>query len=243
MPFTHAQVSGHGNATTVGQTTLTLQFFSLITGGDVICVSILSFPSTITITSVQDTAGNSYIQSPHSPSAVNVGPAGYLYHFYRIVPAGIPLETERHITATFTALASGNGVSMFIDDFVVSGGDAEFDQDAAGNGTGTVVNTPTISPTSSGELLYAGASIATSITGVAGGWTENSTGPNATFGDDAAYILNASSSTSADFTTSGSGAWDSMMMAFLIPSGTAAITEESVSFLVNPCGNSTIGVW
>jgi hypothetical protein len=218
MGFTHSQATVYGTTSTAAATTLSVVLASAPTIGDVVCVGIDTFSSNPvdipTVSGVKDANNNTYTKSPNSPSTTNQTTAGTSYCFYWIA-TGTPSAT---ITVTFSTIITGT-VEMWADDFGVSGGTSAFDQDAAGNGTGNPINTPSFAPRISGELYYAHLASDPGISSFNSPWTGNVSG--ITNGTE--YILSVSTTTNPNCTQEYSGAWDSTMMAFYISSGGGSI--------------------
>jgi hypothetical protein len=159
------------------------------------------------ITSILDSNNNSYTLTPNSPSSTE-GLDGATYLAYLL---SAPSNATKTVTITF-ARTTGQG-SGFIKEFNSSVGGVTFDKDVVGTGTtGTTVNTPTLTPKTSGELFYGYAQVTGHISALAGAWVGTDTLPT-TFGDADGYILSESSATAIDFTQT-SGDWDSNIMAF-----------------------------
>lgn len=123
-----------------------------------------------------------------------------------------PANANATITCSGTGIVS-NG--MWVDEFSYSG-TSHFDKDAIATGTGTTVNTPTITPTNANSLLYSGAGEAATITAPTAGatlgvWT-GSAGAIVN-GNMAEYDLSATSNTAVQYTTT-SGAWTAIVAAF-----------------------------
>ena len=118
--------------------------------GDLVCVGITTLSSAITSVKVEDSHNNSYTITPNSPSALQSG-AGQVWMAY--LPSA-PSNATNTITISYTGSAS---VAAWADEF--SGGPFSFDKDvsAVNGNAGTTVNTPTLTPKVSGELLYAAA--------------------------------------------------------------------------------------
>lgn len=207
MGFTHIQgISNNG----IGVTTLALTLGSNPTAGNIVCVGFCP-GAAVTAFTCKDSNNNSYTVTPNSPST-NISGAGQVWLAYLL---SAPANATKSLTLAWTTTA---GVAAWADEFHVSGGTAAFDKDiAAGTSTaGTTINTPSISPTGAGELLFAAASAGGSISAPASGatlgvWTGS--GGAITTGDMAEYDLSAGSATAVQFTQS-SGGWSAMAMAF-----------------------------
>jgi hypothetical protein len=152
----------------------------------------------------------------------------------------VPSGASKTVTATWNSSISYPVI--FADEFSITGGTQAFDTDAKASSSGAAsVNGPTITPTNSAELLYACASVATSVSSAGSPWTLGSGGIDTT-GNASEYDLSASSATTVNFALSSSGSWDSMAMAFYISSG-ATVAQASPAFYLDsePSGSVNIG--
>jgi hypothetical protein len=164
-------------------------------------------------------------------------------YLYEWVATGTPSAA---ITATINS--PGTTVNVWADEFVVSGGTASFDKDAAASSStaGTTINTPSITPTNSGSLLYscaaAGGTIsAPSAGGTLGSWT--GAAGAITNGDMSEYDLSASSATAVDYTQS-SGTWSAMAMAFFITASGSLVFEDDSFKRFQPASiDPIVSVW
>lgn len=222
--FKHTQATIYNGTSTVGVLTGTASLTNNPSIGDVICVAVITFNSSPTIT-VQDDAviPNVYTQAPSGPSNSHDTTAGTSWLFYLI--AG-PTATK-NITVTLSTNPAGV-FAVYIDSFTPSGGSAVFDTDAIGQATGAIgtSNLPSLTPGTANELLYAHGVFSVASTGVGAAWKQNDHGVGM-FGENAEYILNASVATAVAFTMSGTNDYDAYVMAFKIvaPAGSpGAIT-------------------
>jgi hypothetical protein len=201
MAFVHVQGNGHQatsgttNATTLG---------AAPTVGNVVCVGLTFFAAAGGGTTTVSDGTNTYTITPNSPSTFDAS-SGQSYLFYWIA-TGTPGAT---ITATFTNTIVFSDI--WVDEFSASG-TISFDTDGKGTGSGTAINTPSLTPAQSGELFFG---VSTSAVGIS---SANSPFVLAAFGigpDGPAgeYALNVSSAQAMNFTQS-SGTYSSMMMAF-----------------------------
>jgi len=208
--FTHVQ--GNSSITAGSQTTISVVLTPAPVTGHVVCVALLLSGGTpITGLTIKDANNNSYTVTPNSPSSG--GPAPFPVFLAYLLSA--PSNASATITAAWTSPAQG--AELFADEFAVLGAAATFDVDIAGNGlTGTTINSPTITPAHSKELLYAaaggtGTMTAPTANATIGVWT----GAGGGIQDAAAmaeYILNGSTATAVNFTQT-SGDWDALAMA------------------------------
>jgi len=181
------------------------------TTGDTVCVGVV-FETTVSGVSVEDGNFNAYTVTPSSPSPFE---DGYVYLFYLL---SAPSNASRAISISWTGAANSTG---WADEFRTSGGKISFDTDAAAASAtgGTTVNTPSITPATTGGLLYATASSAMSVItapasgATLGGWTGAAGAISNGFMSE--YILAAAGTSQAvDFTQSVSSAWSAMAMSF-----------------------------
>jgi len=195
----------------------------------VICLGLLWFDgvaSTVSC-SIQDANSNAYTVTANSPSGTNGPSAGISFLAYILSAPG---NAHKTVTATFGAGAGTPAKSIFIMEFSVTSGTASFRGDAAGSGTGTTVNTPTITA-GSGDLLFSHIAPSGHVNSAGGSWICPETLPVA-FGDGAAYILSASGNTALNYATTN-GTWDSMGMAFQF---TATGSRTALNTRSNPLG-------
>jgi len=199
------------------------------TQGNLVCVAIDQPMSGQTVT-VKDANNNTYQVTTNSPSPFTSG-VGNVFLAYLL---SAPANASKIVNITFGTTLTNNA-DAWAEEFSVSGGSATFDKDATGTGSsGTTVNTPSITPTNAGSLLYAAAAVAGSISAPAAGgtlgvWTGAAGGISSQTGDDAEYDLSTSSATAVDFTQS-SGAWSAMAMAFYIAASSPAVAQTSPTF-------------
>jgi RHS repeat-associated protein len=185
--------------------------------------------------SVKDGNGNSFTLTPHSPSgtyAAQVGSASLAY----ILSAPSNISS----TITVTLASSVEDTACFADSFqVASGYTAAFDSDAAGSGSSTAINTPSITPAASSELFYSVAIPYNHITAVGAPWTVS---PDVVFnngsgnavpadGSAAAYDLSVSSALAVNMTASAANQYDTMEGAIEATSGGSG---GNVSVSVSP---------
>jgi hypothetical protein len=209
--FTHAQASGLANATAGSPYTLGALLGTNPATGDLVCAHI-AVQGTGTLTFFRDSNSNTYTITPKSSNHVATTTYANEFLVY-LYPA------PSNATGTFTMATSNNSqVIVIIDDFTVTGGTAAFVNDFIGNGTAATSpsTTPTVTPSATGNLLYAGINgSGHTLTGVGGGWTENSGGVTAQNDSDAAYILSSGvSGVAVAFTWTGSRQYNAMGMAF-----------------------------
>jgi hypothetical protein len=211
----HVQGAVGTNAGSV--TTFTVVLPVNPTQGNLVCVgATFQSASNISGLTVKDGNNNSYTVTPGSPSA-NIAGTGYTYLAYLL---SAPANADKTLTLSWTTASTGP--RAWADEFSLGGRTASFDKDAAAtapSGTGTTINTPSITPTGSGELLFACAAAEQTITAPASGatlgvWTGS--GGAITVGNMAEYDLSASAATAVQFTQSPAGGWSVMAMAFIL---------------------------
>ncbi len=217
--FTHVQ-GNSGASGAVGSTTVSVTLLNSVTAGDFIACGLSGFePTNTALVSVVDQSGNVYSTSPHSPTAYLSG-AGMGWLLYNLTPpAG-----NTTITGTLGAAAVYPGqYILHCDEFRVTGGVPAFDLDAVNSdaGPGTTMNLPSITPSSSGSLLYAVGNPRWNITACGASWVcggsgiQNSTGYGLG-GTATEYITSASGTTAINFTQNQSGTWSALVMSFKI---------------------------
>lgn len=176
------------------------------TVGNVICIGVFVYdPSNLPgATTVTDGNANAYTVTASSPSQSQITQAGAAFLAYSVSAPGTAHAT---ITAKFTNAMSLGAIS--VSEFSFTGGTVSFRGDAAGSaGSGTTVNTPTVTA-GSGDLVYGMAAVAHQVNGY-GSFTN--VGDVVSYGEGYAYILSAAGNTTMDLTVNTTGAWDSMLM-------------------------------
>jgi hypothetical protein len=190
--------------------------------GSTVCVAIDWSGNAPTSITVKDSNNNVYTASTHTPSALTGG--FYLGLFYLI---NAPANATKTINATWTGVSAGD---IWADEFSLTGGTSSFDKDvtAATGNTGTTVNTPTITPAGSGELLYSVAGDGGNITSPAAGATQGvwtGSGGGISNGNATEYVLSSGTGAIApNYTQSPSGStWACMSMAFTFTASGGAV--------------------
>jgi len=217
MPFTHSQGAHTGSSSA---NSLSVVLTSNPVAGNVVCVGLI-VASTISALSVSDSNSNTYTVTPSSPFNAAAGTVALAYI---VAPSNATKTINLSWTATATFCAA------WAEEFTVSGGTPSFDKDATGSGsTGTAINSPSISPTGNGELLWATANPGSTITApaadaTAGVWTGAHGGIDSTTGAMSEYDLSSSGSVAVNFTQSPSSNWTAMSMAFKI--STPTVTDS-----------------
>lgn len=164
------------------------------------------------VTSVLDANSNAYTQAVNSPETTNAATAGVPYLFYRLVA---PANADKTVTITWASAASYT--SAFIAEFTATSLPAILDTSAKGSGTGTTLNTPTVTRTGSNELMVLNGAVQHAITAANSPWTSLETLPLA-HGNCLAYILDRSTDAAANLTIDASSTWDAVGMSFQMTS-------------------------
>lgn len=211
MSFIHAQTTAYNSNAVAGTLTLTTSLAANPTVGDVVCVAVITFNSSPTVT-VQDDAGtpNVYTKAPSTPSNAKDATAGSSWLFYSIANN----TSTKNIIVTLSTNPSGV-FGVYVDDFKVTNGSAFFTTDGIGSATSgtTPTNTPTITPKTRLSLIYSHGVFATAATGVSGGWTQNDHSLGA-FSEDAAWIMNTAAPIAVQFTFGAAQDYDTSAMTF-----------------------------
>jgi hypothetical protein len=217
MGFTNVQGSPAGST---GSAALTITLPANPTTGNVVCVFLAGDKSGSTVSSFTDANSNAYTKTPNSPSTF-VTNAGLGWCYYLL---NAPSNASKTLNVTFNQSPSSVYVG-WAQEFSPTGGTAGFDKDAVANTstTGTTINTPSITPTGSNELLFGGAAAGGTISAVGSPWTRV-TG-NVSNGDWAEYDLSASSATTVKFTQSSGPGWSAVAMAFTFTASGGATTH------------------
>jgi len=238
MAWVHVQ--GTGADINVANATFAATFASTPTAGNIVIAAFYSgsIASGGTITCSDGT--NTYTPSASTPFTAGVG-IGTFGLFYLKAPSG----AGKTITGTWNTTATG---CIYIDEFSNTGSGIVYDKDNSGTftNTGTTFNGLTLTPTVTGELLYAlggtdlGSLTAPTSGGTLGIWTGAAFGPE-THGADAEYVLGASTGSQAvNFTDSSSGDSSAgMIIAFKLFAGDDTYAPTFVSLPFDP----TISVW
>lgn len=210
--FTHVQTKA-GNCGS--NTTCSLVLTSTPTTGNLVVYGVV-FVTTISALTVKDSNNNTYTVTPNSPEIGFSGCANCREYLAYL------LSAPSNATATITATWTGSSAStVFADEFSSTGGAVSFDNDVTGSGTGTAVNSPTITPAGSGELLWAVVQPANDITAPTAGSSQGVwTGGAIQNSSASEYDLSAASATAVNFTESPTGGWGAMAMAFKQASAT-----------------------
>lgn len=212
MAFTHAQATAYNSSSVAGTLTLTATLTNNPAVGDIVCVGVITFNSSPTVT-VKDGAGtpNNYTQAVKSSTNDTTAGTSWLFYF--------KANSTANKAVTVTVSTNPGGVlGLFVDDFTVSAGNVAFDKALAGSGTSVTspTNSPSITPTTgTGQLLYSHGAFSTSASGISGSWVENNHGRGA-FGEDAAWILSSNAgATTVGYTFTGTQSYDTTGMTFL----------------------------
>lgn len=210
--------------------------------GSLVCMVICQAYSGSALTSfvVKDSNNNSYTITPNSPAP----PFFASSNFWTVSLAYLlnaPANTSATVNLTWANTA--NGMNIFIEEFIVTDGTAKFDMDVSdqsttGGGFPGNTTSPTITPTTANELLYAGVipqsgQVNHPIAGeVLNGWTGSAAYANITGG--AEYVLSASGANIVTFSLGVTVLYSAMAMAFSFQSsliGRGAAIQEDYSWL------------
>jgi hypothetical protein len=239
MAWTHIQ----GKQANVGVTSTiaTVVLDANPTPGNLVCV-VLGFeangvtPVQVSLTSIKDSNNNSYTPSTSSPKNGDTNAAAGSCIAAYLLKA--PANATKTITATYTV---ANGTLYFYDGAIWADefsytGTASFDKDATGTAnSGAGINTPAITPTNSGELVYVGCSAPAGITAVGVGWTESAGGHSPGAPGGAEYLLSSSGTATTGMTGYSLGyGWNTIAMAFK----TTVTTNLAGSLCLLGCGNA-----
>jgi hypothetical protein len=207
-------------------TTCTANLGSAPSTGDVMGVAVTGNTGVIggaSLTSVKDSAGNTYTLSSANTGSPN--PAGWdgsvLWLGYLIAPSG----ATGTITATFAA--SVNVCEMWVRDYTLEAGySAVFDQFVSGYGASAAsVTTPSITPANSGELLWGAAIVSGSVSSVNSPFS----GTITSIADADAYDLSATGATPLSMSLVSAANYISLLGAFNATSGSSPPTISSLS--------------
>lgn len=199
--------------------TCTLTLTSNPTVGNLVAIS--WHGNTVTGLTCKDGNNNPYTNSPNSPNT-HLGQNDWLAYL-----AEAPANADKNITCTWTTAVASN---IYGDEFSPnSGNKLVFDKDASGNGnTGTNINSPSITATNSGSLLYASAVSQAAITAPAadatiGVWTGGHGGPQGNSMNE--YCLTCGTGAVAvNMTQTNNDIWTAMSMAFFESSNQPGFT-------------------
>jgi hypothetical protein len=176
--------------------------------------------------SVADSNANSYTKAPASPFN------GNHYQFYL---KNAPANASGTIIAAFSSWGATGFGAMQCDVFTDSTPSTTvLDLESSGTGgPSTAITTPTISATSSGELLIATCSPDNQITTANSPWTIGA--DDGTFGIATEFQVSASS-TAVNFTQNTSGNWTCVGMSFS-PTAIASCSGSSPNWTANTWAN------
>jgi hypothetical protein len=190
-----------------------------VAAGSLLTVGAIQFGSSTTTATCSD--GTSYAASQRG---VDTTDNSSCYVFY-LKNAGAGSHT---VTVTWsTSIAAGNSVIWFTE---WSGVDttSPFDIDAASTTPGaasTTINTPSITPPSTADLLYCVAAGGGTISAVNSPWTQGTI----VSGDADGYILSGTTSPTAVNMTQTSGKWSAVAIAFKATTGSQTVGEMVAS--------------
>jgi hypothetical protein len=164
---------------------------------------------------VKDGSNNSYTMTPNSPNIVNPTQT-VTYIFYLIAPA----NAHKSVTVSFTSGATC--IEVWLAEFSGAATSNVLEADYPGGSTlsGSTINTPTLTPSNDGDLLWVQAATAENITSAGGSWTGVLSIQN---GDYCEYYIQGShANVQANF-PQNSAVWNSIGAAFkAAPAGIAS---------------------
>jgi len=181
------------------------------TGHAVLCgFDVYTGAATAPTVSIADGNSNAYTITPSSPESTYATTAGFLYLAY-LQSAPSNASATITVTSSLTIVAGDLRCNEFSD----SAGTQAFDKDIPGSGSsGTAINSPGISPTNTGSLLYGYTVAPSGITSANSPWTQDLAGIS-TADLDGEYILSSSSGTTdINFTSPSSTTWEGMAISF-----------------------------
>jgi len=202
--------------------------------GDLLVIACMNDTTNSAQPTVADSEGNTYTFTPHSPTTGNVWIA-------------YSANAKGGNTTISCGVPSGNTASVGAAEF---SGVGVLDTDAyATASSGATVNTPSITPSQSGEVLFAATAVGGEITATGSGWTlDTVTNGNAT----EYQILSGTSATAVNFTQTGGSGWAAIEAAFMPtttptppPQASAAgystlvFDDEFNTLNIAPSGNSS----
>lgn len=214
----------HAYATGAASATIVVVLPNNPTAGNVVVVSGLYQDALgpFSITSILDSNGNAYTVPTNGTESSQMGVYGAVYEAYLLVA---PANATKTITVTFGA--SGAFVSAFAAEFTVGSGPAVFNSaPAAATGTGTTINSPTVTQNGNGDLLIGAMVTAHSVTAANNGWVSTETLAT-TYGDCLGYVLSSSGNKALDFTVNISGGWSAVGMSFKETPGAGRTTKNT----------------
>lgn len=167
------------------------------------------------ITSVTDTAGNTYTVS----ASLDGGSAGFVYYAYVLSAIANATNVVRvQFTSSQTTFASS-----FVWDFPISGGTPSFDTSAFGHGTSTTPTTGNFNTAGSDEVVVvlAGNDVSGFTYTQGTGYTLDSAGFNSGVAGAEHKVFNATQSGINAFFTTSNGDWTIGAVAFQKAAATA----------------------
>src|SRR5271166_6478513 len=197
MSFVQKHAGPAGTALTESST-----FNSSVTSGDTVIGAVFSTGASDTLSSVVTSKSQTCTITAHSPSTQASAGSAWMYNCFNVTGGVYPW----YVTATFASGTSKR--SVWSVELSNGGRTPAFDADVAGSGTtGTAVNTPTLTPSNSGDFYYSFVNDSAGISSVNSPWTTGSSGGNTNYD---AYQLNASGAQATNMTSAASGAWASI---------------------------------
>lgn len=166
---------------------------------------------------VTDGNSNSYVATTNTPftSGAKCG----IYYL-----ANAPANANKVIT--FNGSGVSNFYSLFVAEFSGVKTSSPLERDNTGSGTGTTVNSPSVTTTNNGDLLIGCCESNNGITSAGSPWTGVSTIPAS--GDYAEYFIQSSSGAQAVNFAQTNGTWGAIEAAFLAATGDTLIAQACI---------------
>lgn len=214
------RVQGTSFINTVAGTTISATLNG-VAAGNLITVATESFGS-ITHTATC-TDGTAYTKTPNSPAS-DSGESGRAWLFY------LPnCAAGTHVvTVTFSISVSIGNAGIWITEWAGVAKNSPLSADVASTTPGsnsTTINTPSITPSAPGRLLYFALLAGGTVSAVNSPWTQGTLNT----GDSDGYILSSSNSATALNVTQSSAKWAAVIGSFLPENALAATCNARAS--------------
>ncbi len=221
---TIAYVQGAYETAATG-TVVTVKYGSAQIAGDLNVVVMAWVSSTVTVQSVTDSTGNTYVAGGSATLDSGVG-AQQIYYAKNIKSAAANSNT---VTITFNTAISDSDIRIV----EYSGIDPvnPFDGGVGASGTGTAQNSGSLTTTNANDLLVAGNFLAGGNTAVGTGFTLRLTTGYSEIVED--KIVTAISNYSATATQNSTGYWLMQMAAFRAASGVPAAPTNLTNSVIS----------
>jgi hypothetical protein len=191
---------------------MVLTLASAPTTGNLVCVGfdVYTGAGTQPVVTISDGNNNQYTITPNSPNSTYATTGGFVYLAYLY-----PVPSNASATITVTSSITITAGDLRAQEFSLSRGTTAFDLDIQGNGaSGTAINTPSITPTYTGSLLYGYVVAPSGIASANAPWTQDQAGISTADLDGEFITSSAAGATALNFTASASSTWASMAMSF-----------------------------